>query len=77
MRVMTFGLVERGVGHFPGDVERLEDARDRLLFLHAIARARNFDRHPDEIAGLHQLVVDEILRPAFADDRRDRRRHRR
>ena len=40
-----------------------------LLLLDAVARAWNLDRHPDEVAGLHQAVVDQILRPALADDR--------
>ena len=62
-------LVERVVGDFPGDVERLEDGRGRLLLDDAVARAGDLDRHPDEVAGLHQLVVDEILRPALADAR--------
>ena len=55
-------------GHFPGDVERLEDHGDALLLLDAVARAGDLDRHPDEIARLHQAVIDEILCPALADD---------
>ena len=29
--------------------------------------ARYFDRHPDEIARLHQALVDEVLRPGGAE----------
>ena len=43
-------LVESRVGHLPGDAERLEDAGDALLLLHAVGGAGHLDRHPDEIA---------------------------
>ncbi len=61
------GLVERGVGDLPGDAKGLEDARDALLLLHAIGGARHLDRHPDEVALLHELLVDQVLRPALAE----------
>ena len=34
----------------------------------AVGGAGNLDRHPDEIALLHQALVDQILRPAAAED---------
>ena len=55
------------LGHLPGDSKRLEHARDPLGLLNAIGCAGNFDRHPDEVAGLHQTLVDQILRPVPAE----------
>ena len=47
--------------------ERLEDAGDAFLLLHAVGGAGHLDRHPDEVARLHQALVDQVLRPALAD----------
>ena len=47
--------------------KRLEDRRDALLLLHAVGGAGHLDRHPDEVALLHQALVDQVLRPALAD----------
>ena len=55
----------------------LNTVGDALLLLDAVAGAGNLDRHPDEVAGLQPGVVDDVLRPALADDAQDRRRHRR
>ena len=63
------GLVERGLGDFPGDAERLEHGGDALFLLDAVAGAGDFDRHPDEIALLQPGLVDHVLGPALADDR--------
>ena len=71
------GLVERGLGDFPGDAERLEDLGDALLLLDAVGGAGHLDGHPDEVALLHQPVVDEVLRPLAAHRTGGRRRHRR
>jgi hypothetical protein len=60
-------LIERRLRHFPRDAERLEDARNALDLLHAISGAGHFDGRPDEIAGFHQALVDEILRPVPAE----------
>ena len=62
------GLVEGGVGDLPGDAERLEDRLDPLLLLHAVGGAGHLDRHPDEVARLHQPLVDQVLRPVAAED---------
>ena len=34
----------------------------------AVGGAGDLDRHPDEVARLHQALVDQILRPVLADD---------
>ena len=48
--------------------ERPEYALDALLFLHAIGGTRHLDRHPDEVALLHQALVDQVLCPVPAED---------
>jgi hypothetical protein len=65
--VDDFRLVQRVVGHFPGNAQRLEHAGSTLFFLHAVGGTRNFHRHPHEVPGLHQLVVHQVLRPAAAE----------
>ena len=39
-----------------------------FFFLDAVGGAGHLDRHPDEVALLHQALVDEVLRPGPADD---------
>ena len=60
----------RGVVAGVEDVEldplRLEHARDAGRLHHLVARARDLDRHPDEVAVLHEVPRDEVVRPRRA-----------